>query len=114
MSITINGQTAGALAMADTVLPSAKCAISHLKQLHIIPYVLSGDHVRVVDQIGHEVGIDPEHSFADQLPRDKVNVIKHLVSKHHQVAMVGDGVNDAPALAQADLGIAMGLSLIHI
>lgn len=108
MSITINGQTAGALAMADTVLPSAKCAISHLKQLHIIPYVLSGDHVRVVDQIGHEVGIDPEHSFADQLPRDKVNVIKHLVSKHHQVAMVGDGVNDAPALAQADLGIAMG------
>lgn len=108
MSITIDGKTAGALAMADTILPNAQSTISYLKRLHIIPYVLSGDHVRIVNQISHKVGIDSEHSFADQLPRDKVKVIKHLVAKHHQIAMVGDGVNDAPALAQADLGIAMG------
>lgn len=108
MSLTINGQTAGALAMADTVLPSAKRTISYLKQSHITPYLLSGDHVRIVKQIGDEVGIDRPHCYADQLPRDKVNVIKNLVAKHHQVAMVGDGVNDAAALVQADLGIAMG------
>ena len=99
----------GIIAVADTLRPEAKNTIKRLKRLgveHII--MLTGDNQQTAECIARELGID--EIYAELLPEDKVDVIKRLQKQYQTVAMVGDGINDAPALAQASVGIAMGIS----
>lgn len=104
--IAINNRVAGAIAIADPIKPQAKLAISSLKQRGITPVMLTGDNQIVAESIAQQLGI--ERVIAQVLPDEKANHIANLQSEQRQVAMVGDGVNDAPALALADIGIAMG------
>lgn len=100
-------QLLGIIAVADTLRPSAPKMIRHLKQLGVKQIVmLTGDNQQTAQSIAAAVGID--RVYAELLPEDKVRVIHHLQQQYHTVAMVGDGINDAPALAQASVGIAMG------
>jgi Cu+-exporting ATPase len=101
-----DGAARGILIVADTVKPTSAEAIAQLKVLGLTPVLLTGDNEAVARQIAAEVGIDTV--IAEVLPKDKVDVIIRLQGEGKIVAMVGDGVNDAPALAQADLGLAMG------
>ena len=96
--------------VADTVKASAAQAISELRALGLTPILLTGDNERAARSVATEVGITPDADgvIAEVLPADKVEVIRRLQSEGRVVAMVGDGVNDAAALAQADLGLAMG------
>ncbi len=96
----------GIIAVADTLKPEASEAIAQLKQQHIKVVMLSGDNQRTADAIAHQLGI--ERVIAEVLPEDKAKVIQQLQQEGEVVAMVGDGVNDAPALATADIGIAIG------
>jgi len=97
----------GIIAIADTVRPEAAQAIARLKQLGIEAVVmLTGDNERTAQRIAEELGVD--RVYAELLPEDKVNVIQRLQRQYQTVAMVGDGINDGPALAQASVGIAMG------
>ena len=101
-----DGVARGILVVADTVKPTSAEAIAGLKALGLTPVLLTGDNEAVARQIAGEVGID--EVIAEVLPSGKVDVIKALQAEGRVVAMVGDGVNDAPALAAADLGLAMG------
>ena len=97
----------GIIAVADTVRPAAARSIVQLKRLGVEQIVmLTGDNERTADSIGWEIGIDKV--YAELLPEDKLEVIRQLQQQYPSVAMVGDGINDAPALAQASVGIAMG------
>ncbi|MDV2994781.1 MAG: Zinc-transporting ATPase [Chroococcidiopsis sp. SAG 2025] len=101
------GQVLGAIALADTVRPEAREIVANLKKLGIEKIVMvTGDNWRTARKIGRETGVD--QIYAELLPEDKVKVIQHLQQQYKIVAMVGDGINDAPALAQASVGIAMG------
>jgi Zn2+/Cd2+-exporting ATPase len=101
------GKPLGVMAIADTVRPEAAQTIARLKQMGIREIVmLTGDNDRTARSIAHELGITQVYS--ELLPEDKVNVIRSLQRQYQGVAMVGDGINDAPALAQASVGIAMG------
>ena len=101
-----DGQARGILVVADTVKPSSAEAIAQFKAIGLTPILLTGDNEAVARQIAAEVGI--EEVIAEVLPKDKVDVVTRLQREGKVVAMIGDGVNDAPALAQADLGLAMG------
>lgn len=101
-----DGEARGILVVADAVKPTSAEAIAELKALGLTPVLLTGDNDAVARRIAQEVGID--EVIAEVLPQEKVDVIARLQSEGKVVAMVGDGVNDAPALAQADLGLAMG------
>ncbi|GHD13333.1 heavy metal translocating P-type ATPase [Zhihengliuella salsuginis] len=98
----------GIMSLQDTVKPGSAAAIKRLREIGLRPVLLTGDNEQVAAQVAAEVGIAPEDVFASVLPEGKVDAVKRLQGEGRQVAMVGDGVNDAPALATADLGIAMG------
>jgi len=106
--VAVDGRFAGLINLTDTVKESSAAGIIRLKELGLRPVLLTGDNSVVAAQVAATVGIDAHDVFADVLPAGKAQTVRDLQSRGQVVAMVGDGVNDAPALAEADLGIAMG------
>jgi len=104
--VLINKELVGVIALADIIRDESKDAIKRLKSMNIKSMMLTGDNKEVARWVAEEVGI--EEYFAEVLPQDKSNKVKEIQSRGLTVAMTGDGVNDAPALAQADIGIAIG------
>ncbi|WP_081744563.1 heavy metal translocating P-type ATPase [Arthrobacter sp. H14] len=106
--VAVDGQVAGIISLKDTVKEGSAAAVARLKELGLRPILLTGDNSAVAAQVAAAVGIAAEDVMAEVLPEGKVDAVKKLQAEGRTVAMAGDGVNDAPALAQADLGIAMG------
>ena len=104
--LLIEDELKGAIALADIIRPESKLAITALKAMGISCIMLTGDNKKVADWVAKEIGLD--EVFAEILPHQKVEKIKEIQARGLTVAMTGDGVNDAPALAQADVGIAIG------
>jgi Cu2+-exporting ATPase len=104
--VAIDGKVAGAIGVADTVRESARKTILKLKEMGLEVAMITGDHEQVAKAISADLGID--RYFAQVLPEDKAKYVKKLQDEGKFVAMVGDGINDAPALAQSDIGIAIG------
>ena len=106
MFIAVDGEPSGLVAVADAIKPSARETLRRLKQMGIDAVMITGDNRRTAEAVARELGI--ERVFAEVLPADKARYVEQLQAEGKRVAMVGDGVNDAPALAQADIGIAIG------
>lgn len=104
--VALNGKTIGLIALADVLKESTKEAVSRLHSLGLKTFMITGDNKKVAGVVAEQVGID--EFVAEVLPEDKINVIRRYQQQGFKVAMVGDGINDAPALAQADIGIAIG------
>lgn len=106
--LAVDGQVAGLVSLQDSPKPEATAALAQLKELGLTPVLLTGDAQPVARAIAARVGIAPENVFAEVSPNDKLATITRLQEGGQGIAMVGDGVNDAAALAKADLGVAMG------
>jgi Cu+-exporting ATPase len=106
--VSWDGRARGVLVVADAVKPTSAEAVAQLRRLGLTPVLLTGDNTLAARAVAAQIGIDPDQVYAEVLPQDKVAAISRLQSEGKVVAMVGDGVNDAAALAQADLGLAMG------
>ncbi|WP_442812233.1 heavy metal translocating P-type ATPase [Streptomyces sp. NBC_01788] len=103
-----DGQARGVLAVADAVKDTSAQAVARLRALGLRPVLLTGDNRAVAEAVARAVGIDPQDVVAEVLPEEKAEAVRRLRAEGRTVAMVGDGVNDAAALATADLGLAMG------
>ncbi|GAB2823638.1 heavy metal translocating P-type ATPase [Streptomyces daliensis] len=103
-----DGEARAVLVVADAVKPTSAEAVRRLRALGLAPVLLTGDHRAAAEAVAREVGIGADEVIAEVMPQDKLDVVKRLQGEGRSVAMVGDGVNDAAALAQADLGLAMG------
>jgi Cu+-exporting ATPase len=106
VAVAWDGAARGVLVVADTVKPTSRQAVAQLRDLGLTPVLLTGDNATVARAVAAEVGID--EVIAEVLPQDKVDVVTKLQAEGRTVAMIGDGVNDAAALARADLGLSMG------
>ena len=106
MFVASNGKVLGAIAVADTIKPEAAGVVSQLHDQGLEVVMLTGDSLRTAEAVAREIGVD--RVIAQVLPQNKADVLKELQQQGRVVAMVGDGINDAPALTQADVGIAMG------
>jgi len=106
--VAVDGTPAGIISLRDTVKEGSAAAVGRLKELGLRPILLTGDNAAVAAQVAAAVGIAPDDVYAGVLPEGKVEAVRRLQAGGATVAMAGDGVNDAAALAQADLGIAMG------
>jgi P-type Cu2+ transporter len=106
MFVAVDGEPSGLVAVADAIKPSARDTLQRFKEMGIEAVMITGDNKRTAEAVARELGI--ERVFAEVLPADKAHYVEQLQREGKHVAMVGDGVNDAPALAQADIGIAIG------
>lgn len=106
MLVTIDGTLAGVLAVADTIKDTSTAAIHRLKEMELDVYMVTGDNKQTATAIANEAGID--HVIAEVLPEEKAEAVERLQKQGKKVVMVGDGINDAPALAISDIGIAIG------
>lgn len=106
VAVAWDGEVRGIISVSDTIQADSKSAVARFKELGLTPVLISGDNRSAAEQVAKEVGIDTV--YAGVLPADKVSIIIQLQSEGNVVAMVGDGVNDAAALVQADLGMSMG------
>ncbi len=108
VAVAIDGRAKGWIALADKLKPNAPLVVTRLRRLGLKVMLMTGDHPSTANAIAQELGIEAQHVMARVMPQDKQAKVAELQNMGHIVAMVGDGVNDAPALASADIGIAIG------
>ena len=106
--VAVDGTVAGVIAIADTIKETSATAVARLREMGLQVMMLTGDNQRTAQAIGRRVGLGPADVLSDVLPDQKAAAVERLQGEGRVVAMVGDGINDAPALARADIGIAMG------
>src|SRR5262249_5024015 len=106
IAVASGGDLVGIIAVADALKPDAKAAVEHLHAQRVATVMMTGDNRRTAEAIARQAGV--QKVFAQVLPQDKARQVEALQQAGRRVAFVGDGINDAPALAQADLGIAIG------